>query len=151
MAWLGVVVTAACASPPAGPPVVQWGIDECSHCHMIVGEARFAAASRGPAGEEARFDDLGCLVAWAATAPAGWQVWVHDAAGEGWLDATSAAYLHVPGRATPMASGLSAHVDAAAAALVASAAGAPEAKILGWRDLGPFLAGESQRRAVAGR
>jgi copper chaperone NosL len=124
MTWRAVATVAllltACAGA-TGPPAVRWGVDECSHCHMIVAEERFAAVARGPAGEEARFDDLGCLLAWSATRDlAGWQLWAHDAAGSGWLPAESAAYSR-GGAATPMGSGLRAWPDGGQAA----AAGAP--------------------------
>lgn len=101
----------ACATSPAGPPEVRWGVDECSHCHMIVGEPRFAAVARGPAGEEARFDDLGCAVGWHTGGDRrGWRLWVHEAGGERWLDAAAARFVRDDRLATPMGSGLTAHV-----------------------------------------
>ena len=133
------LLAGACSSAPAGPPEVHWGIDECTHCHMIVGEARYAAAARGPAGEEARFDDAGCLLRWRAEGHEAWQAWVHDADGEGWLAAAEAVYLHAPGRATPMGSGLTAHRDAAAAAAVAGA-GAAGSAVLSWQEVQRFAA-----------
>lgn len=128
------LLAGACAGGPAGPPEVHWGVDECSHCHMIVGEARFAAAARGPAGEEARFDDLGCLLRWRAEGHEAWQAWVQEASGGGWLPAAEAVYLHVPGRATPMGSGLTAHRDAAAAAAAGGGA-ATGATVLSWQEV----------------
>jgi copper chaperone NosL len=101
------LLVAACAVRPTGPPVVRWGVDECSSCHMILGDERFAAVARSEWGEEARFDDLGCLLRWSEGRPTGaWKVWVHDAAGHGWLDAETALYSHDVGVATPMGSGV---------------------------------------------
>jgi copper chaperone NosL len=117
------LLAAACAAAPQGPPAVRWGVDECSHCHMILSDPRFAAVARGAAGAEARFDDLGCLVAFLgerggdqARRDEGWQVWVHDAGGEGWLPAAEAWYTRGSRLATPMGSGLRAWPSREAAA-----------------------------------
>jgi copper chaperone NosL len=119
-------VAFACASGPPAPPAVHWGSDECSHCHMILSEPRFAAVARHADGGEARFDDLGCMARWRAASPVeGWRVWVRDADGDAWIDATTAWFVQVPGRSTPMGSGLTAHATRAAAeAVVAGATGA---------------------------
>lgn len=107
LAFSAAALLAACAARPAGPPVVRWGVDECSSCHMILGDERYAAVARSAAGEEARFDDLGCLLRWSDARPAGsWTVWVHDASGHGWLAADTAFFTRHPGLATPMGSGL---------------------------------------------
>jgi copper chaperone NosL len=117
------VVLAGCAAAAAGPPGVHWGIDECSHCHMILSEPRYAAVARSAAGEEARFDDLGCLRDWRrAHATESWDVWVHDARGEQWLPAASAWFVDTDTR-TPMGSGILAFPDEAAARGVAAKAG----------------------------
>jgi copper chaperone NosL len=131
---LAALLATACASE-AGPPVVHWGVDECAHCHMILAEPRFAAVARGPAGEEARFDDLGCLVTWAAGAQAQgpeaprWELWAHDAAGEGWLPVDRAHFT--AGRvASPMGSGLRAWSSADAAR-----SAEPAATVRTWPEL----------------
>jgi hypothetical protein len=125
----------ACAAGPVAPPVVHWGSDECTHCHMILSEPRFAAVARDDAGAEARFDDLGCLVRWRAEQGSAveWQVWVRDADGEAWIDAPAAWFVRVPGRATPMGSGLSAHASRTAAEAVV--AGTPGATLRAWPEL----------------
>lgn len=115
---LFAVLLAGCAAAAAGPPAVHWGVDECSHCHMILSEPRFAAVARSGA-DEVRFDDLGCLLDWSraqrtVSAATPWQVWVHDANGERWLAAPSAFFVHT-GTHTPMGSGILAFADEAAA------------------------------------
>ncbi len=102
-----------CGAPPSGAPEVSWGVDECSRCRMIVTEPRFAAVARGPAGEEARFDDQGCLDGFLEErAEAGrWQAWLHDFETEAWLPAAAAWRVRAPELATPMGSGLVAFGD----------------------------------------
>ena len=95
----------ACGSRAVAPPHVRWGVDECSHCHMILSEPRYAAVARSATGDEARFDDLGCLLRWASTDRSGWQIWVHDSAGDEWLDAEAASFTHSATARTPMGSG----------------------------------------------
>ena len=54
---------AACGSPdPEAPPEIAYGLEECSHCRMIISEERFAAATRTAGGAVARYDDVGCLL-----------------------------------------------------------------------------------------
>jgi copper chaperone NosL len=129
-----VAFVLACAGSATGPPVVHWGIDECSHCHMILGEQRYAAVARSASGEEARFDDLGCFARFMAAAGEPWQAWVQDAGGAGWIAAESARYVRQDGLATPMGSGLTAHADAAAAASTARAASG-RASELSWQQV----------------
>ena len=130
-AWrtAALVGLAACAGTASGPPTVHWGTDECSHCHMIVSEERFAAVARSTSGEEARFDDLGCLRRWLAGRDVSeWQLWAHDAGGAGWLAATEAWYTQAPGVSTPMGSGLRAWASREAA----DAAGGT---VRSWREM----------------
>lgn len=129
---------AACGAAATGPPEVHWGVDECSHCHMILAEERFAAVARHTTGEEARFDDLECLVRFLADrGETGWTAWAHDAAGPGWLEAPAASYAATATR-TPMGSGLLAFARPEAAAEAASAGEA-----LRWQEL-------PERAAAAG-
>src|SRR6185295_18783761 len=87
------LLLASCTARPAGLPVVRWGVDECSSCHMILGDERFVAVAR--------------LLRWNEERPAGtWKLWVHDAAGRDWLAADSAFFTRHTGLATPMGSGL---------------------------------------------
>jgi copper chaperone NosL len=146
---LAFLLLVACAAAPPGPPVVHWGVDECSHCHMILSEPRYAAVARSTAGEEARFDDLGCMRAWRSELPTGardaWTVWVHASVGEAWLPA-SVAWFVAAGAHTPMGSGLLAFTDRAAAAAAAPAGALP----MSWQDLAPHSAVRPSHPSASG-
>jgi copper chaperone NosL len=132
------LVLAACSASTAGPPEVRWGVDECSGCHMILSSPEYAAVARSAGGEEARFDDLGCLAGWLAGIAGAetWQVWVHDANADRWHPAAEAWYARAEGRATPMGSGITAHATEAAAQ-----AASPRGEPFRWSEL---LANHSQ-------
>lgn len=119
-------------APGEAPPEVVWGADECSHCRMIVSDPRHAAVARSGAGEEARFDDLGCLVEHLRrAADEGWTAWVRAEGEEGWRPAEDAYYLRLPDLVTPMGSGLAAFAGEAEA----RAAGLPGAEPLTFEEL----------------
>lgn len=119
----GLAVGCNGGAPGVAPPEIAYGLDECSRCRMIVSEPRHAAAARSPAGEEARFDDLGCLVEHLRAADDGgaWHAWVHAGGEATWHPAEQAVYVHLPGRITPMGSGLAAFAGKAAARREAAA------------------------------
>ena len=112
-AAVGLVVAAylalaACsAAPEVRPPDMQYGLEECAACRMIVSDPRHAAAVVYGDGRIERFDDIGCLVRHLVEASPAWpppaeaQIWVHGSEGE-WLDARQAVFLHSPGLTTPM-------------------------------------------------
>lgn len=98
---------AGCAGGVAdGPPELELGVHECSHCRMIVSELGSAAVARGPRGEEARFDDLACLAAYARERGAGGgRIWIHLDGEPAWRDPSAVRFVHDPRRLTPMGSG----------------------------------------------
>lgn len=109
---IGLMITACGGAEPAGPPELRLGLDECSYCRMIISEPRFAAAGRRDDGEEARFDDLGCLLHFRAERGATrWTFWLQDATGGGWLAAEEAWIAHDPATITPMGHGNLAFAD----------------------------------------
>lgn len=118
---------------PAAPPEIVYGADECAHCRMIVSDPRHAAAARSPRGDEARFDDLGCLAEHLRAAPDGtaWQAWVHAEGEADWRRAEETWYVHLPDLVTPMGSGLAAFAGEARA----REAAAVEADVLTWTEL----------------
>jgi copper chaperone NosL len=92
---------------------------------MLVSERMFAAAYRTAAGEPKVFDDIGCLLA-AARAEAGAtarQFWFHDAPSRTWVEGRRAVFVHAPNLKTPMAGGMLAYADEAAAREAAAADG----------------------------
>ena len=137
------VSLAACAAAPAGPPQVSWGVDECSHCHMILSDQRYAAVARAADGEEARFDDVGCLVGFLAEREAsGWQAWVRTGDDGQWLAAGAAWFARLESQRTPMGSGVVAFASPAGAR---AAGGAP----LRWPELVASAAASAAREQLS--
>ncbi len=112
-----LILLAGCgAEPAAGPPEIQYGLEECGYCRMIVSEEKFAAAIVDAAGAATSFDDVGCLIEHlrerlaSPEKPAGGasteSIWVHDHAAGGWIVAQSAWFVHDQRVTTPMGYGL---------------------------------------------
>ena len=103
-----LALVAGCGDDPAGgPPEIQYGLEECGHCRMIVSEEKHAAALVDEAGTATPFDDVGCLIDHLRErATASRSAWVHDHAGGGWIAAESAWLVRDPRGSTPMGSGL---------------------------------------------
>ncbi|HET9886177.1 MAG TPA: nitrous oxide reductase accessory protein NosL [bacterium] len=104
------------------PPILHLGEDVCSHCSMIISEARFAAANvvtnAGGSPEPGLFDDAACLVAAEEQSPQKDVAarWVADS--QGWMDAASAYFVKSPEIRSPMGGGaLAARTQAEAHAL----------------------------------
>jgi len=130
-----VVLLGACGSADK-PPDMAYGRDVCAECHMIISEARFAAAYRMPDGTERKFDDIGDMVAFGVRQDqlGDAKAWVHDFETEEWLDAKSATYVvgDVGSSDTPMGRNVFAFSDRSAAE---SAASGRDAKVVTWDDL----------------
>lgn len=110
------LAVAACQRGPPGPAPLDTRNDACAHCRMAVSDPRFAAQLVAPREEPRYFDDLGCLRDWLRShpeLPRGTVAYVADHRTGAWVRAAAAAYARVPGLATPMASQLVAHEDAA--------------------------------------
>jgi copper chaperone NosL len=80
---------------------------------MVIAEPRYAAAAVADDGAERRtlkFDDIGCLARFEASASGSTlrERWVHDRPSEEWIDASKATFLRVRELSTPMGSGLTA-------------------------------------------
>jgi len=107
-------------SGPAGevqPPEIHYGEDLCDACGMLISEAKFAAASVDQDGAAHKFDDIGDLLDYYA-GHADAQVkayFVHDYPSEKWLRAEAAHFIASPQIQTPMAHGIAAYADQAAA------------------------------------
>src|SRR5262245_33562496 len=85
-----------CAARADGPPEIALDRDACSHCGMLISEARHAAAARAADGSTRVFDDIGCLRNALGGATAGQRVWVHDASDGSWMDGGGATYVVSP-------------------------------------------------------
>jgi copper chaperone NosL len=106
LVWLAAFAAAGCAAQADGPPEIVLDRDACSHCGMLISEARHAAALRAEDGSVRVFDDLGCLRSAAGTAAAHMRVWVHDAADGTWMESGEATFVVSPAIRTPMAGGV---------------------------------------------
>ncbi|MCC6381683.1 MAG: nitrous oxide reductase accessory protein NosL [Dehalococcoidia bacterium] len=84
---------------------------------MLISDERFAAAWRGPGGDEQHFDDVGCLVShYRAHDPgANARLFVRDFGGERWLDGRTAVFVSAPGVKSPMSYNVAAFASAEAA------------------------------------
>ncbi|HEX6323170.1 MAG TPA: nitrous oxide reductase accessory protein NosL [Vicinamibacterales bacterium] len=124
VALLALAAGIACSARADGPPHLEEDRTACAHCGMLVSERMFAAGYRTAAGEAKVFDDIGCLLAAArAEAGADTQYWFHDAPSRAWIEGRRAVFVHAPGLKTPMAGGLTAYADEAAAREAAAAHG----------------------------
>jgi nitrous oxide reductase accessory protein NosL len=105
-----LLIAASCGVNADGPPAIVVDRTPCSHCGMLISETVFAAAYRS-AGEESRvFDDIGCLLdALQRRGGPDVRIWVHDAAGGGWIDGEAAVYVRSPSIRTPMNGGVLAY------------------------------------------
>jgi len=130
VAALALACASACGSAvPSGPPEIRLGVDACDGCGMAIAEPRYAAAALAEDGAERRmlkFDDVGCLARWEASASGSTlrERWVHDQPTQEWIDASTATFAEIRELTTPMGSGLAAFKTASDAdALVAGRGG----------------------------
>ncbi|MCC6167408.1 MAG: nitrous oxide reductase accessory protein NosL [Caldilineaceae bacterium] len=138
--FLAVLLPAACAQGSAEitPPEIRYGEDLCAHCNMIISEPRFAAGYAHELApgryESLAFDDIGDMLEAAKAHPdhtvVAW--YVHDYAGEDWIDATTAYYVVSKAIITPMGFGIAAHSSQEAAAAQAAEV---QGEVLTWEEL----------------
>lgn len=103
-------LSASCSgAPPANDSGIRYGFDVCSYCRMTISEPTWASVAVGANGDQARFDDLGCLAAYLDQQPGPWRVRVHAVDTDAWIDAADAWYSQRRDRVTPMGSGWSAY------------------------------------------
>lgn len=110
------ILSAACASGPPGPAVLDTKNEICSWCRMTISDARSAGQLVAPSEEPKFFDDIGCLARYVAGAGApskGAVAYVADHRTRAWVRAGRAIYTRAASLETPMGSHLMAHVDAA--------------------------------------
>ena len=117
---LVMLLAAGCAAQADGPPEIVLDRSACSHCGMLISEARHAAALRAADGSTRVFDDIGCLRTAAGPAAAGVRVWVHDGSDDSWIDGSDAIFVVSSEVRTPMEGGVLAFRRAADADRAAS-------------------------------
>lgn len=105
------LVVASAQELPRGPVPIAFDKETCAHCHMHVGDPRFAAQLQTKEGHVDNFDDPGCLMRFLeARHPVVHAVYVHDMNADRWIERSHVAFVHVS--PTPMGFGLGA-VDVA--------------------------------------
>lgn len=98
---------AACRSIPDAPTAIAYDREACAHCHMLIGDPRYAAQLVTEAGDVLDFDDPGCALRYLAEVhPAVHRLWFRDARRDRWLAAGDVRFA--PGADTPMGYGLAA-------------------------------------------
>jgi len=121
---LGVVFFAACSPQSQGPkpPEIQYGLDICDACGMMLSEPRFVSATLLNNGEYRKFDDIGDMIVYHMDHPDQQvQAWfVHDNDSEGWLRAEAAFYVVSADITAPMGHGILAFETKGAAQAYAS-------------------------------
>jgi copper chaperone NosL len=101
-ATIALVLGCARGTEPDDP---VWGKEPCAHCRMVLSDERYAAELIDEAGTRYHFDDVGCMIAFAAERGLKGKAWVRDPSGARWTDAEHARY--VGGARTPMGYGFS--------------------------------------------
>ena len=102
-----VLVLAACGRAGRGPTSIAYDHEACAHCHMLIGDPRYAAQLVTEAGDVLDFDDPGCLLVYLAEQhPRVRALWFRDSRADRWLGGDEVRF--VPGAATPMGWGLAA-------------------------------------------
>ena len=98
---------AACErSLPNEPVPIVWDREVCGHCHMAIGEPRFAAQLVTIDGVVTNFDDVGCMLRFIRErAPNIHRAWFHGE-GSSWISADQVAFVRT--KVSPMGSSLKA-------------------------------------------
>lgn len=114
-----LIFTAGCARQAFGPPEIVLDRTACSKCRMLISDLSYSAALRNDDGSEKTFDDLGCLVQYVQRSPAK-HIWVHDHAGDAWVDASRASFVTAASIHGPMGGDIVAFANNTAAQAFAS-------------------------------
>lgn len=103
LAWCAL----ACRSIPDAPTAIAYDREACAHCHMLIGDPRYAAQLVTADGDVLDFDDPGCALRYLAEVhPRVHRLWFRDAARDRWIAASEVRFAR--GAVTPMGYGLSA-------------------------------------------
>ncbi len=94
------------------PPEINYGVDVCSRCGMIISEERYAAGLVAADGAPVILDDIGEMIIIVQEEGLGERrAWVHDADSLEWIDATSAFFTISHDVVTPMGMGVTAFAE----------------------------------------
>lgn len=123
------------------PQPLRVGLDECARCRMTVSEAQFAGQLLTRRGRVLTFDSVECLAGYVneGTVPADdlHSLWVMDFNDpEQWIPAERAVYVQGDGIRSPMGLGLTAHLDAGAAAAFQRESGG---EVMTWDQVRAFV------------
>jgi len=89
------------SSLPTAPMPIVWEKEACAHCHMHIGEPRFAAQLQTREGEIFNFDDPGCLLRFSAEKPRNVHaMYFHHQTEDRWLRFQETGFVSV--EPTPM-------------------------------------------------
>lgn len=98
---------AACSRGDRGPVAIAYDHEACTHCHMLIGDPRYAAQLITTEGDVRSFDDPGCLLVYLAEQhPHVRALWFRDSRADRWLSGADTRFL--PGAQTPMGWGFAA-------------------------------------------
>lgn len=90
--------------------------DTCTSCKMAISQPRYAAEVVDKNGNAYKFDDIGCMLRYLRNHKLPQhRIYVMDYVSQQWLEAESAIFLKSEAIESPMASGLAAFRDQAAA------------------------------------
>lgn len=102
---------AACGDEASAgdPPEIVIGKTECTRCHMIISDERFASGLVDKDAKAMVFDDIGEMITVVQDEGLNERrAWVHDYDSKEWIDATAAFFVVSMDVITPMGSGVSA-------------------------------------------
>ena len=139
------LAVAGCGGSRIAPAALAAG-EACAYCRMTISDRHLAAQLVAPGEEPKFFDDIGCLAGFVKErqdGPAGEVAFVADHRTGEWVSADSAVFTRAEAVATPMASHLIAHRDAASRDADRDAAHGTPVSV---RDvLGPWSGGGGSR------
>lgn len=83
-AFLLLCSLASCSDEPRA---LRLGVDTCTHCHMVVSDAQYAAQLVTSKGKTLIFDSLDCIRAYTSRSGEEGEIWIADFFSKGWVKA----------------------------------------------------------------
>ncbi len=125
------------------PPKIHYGYDPCAWCGMIISDPHFAAAAaytRNGSPHDARFDDIGCMLAWqyAHRKMHVAAAWVKSYATKKWINAQTAWFVESTAILSPMGYGIAAGATPSQAQLALPQATRPESNAMTYSAIRHF-------------